>query len=232
MDTQTVFPTAPLLRPDQMENAQAEIKSLEAKLQNPLIQDKGEVHKQLRRAKHTTEMQTPRPPASAEEEGRMVMRSKSLLGDILHGMPSQEEMRKSPPGAVDKHRQWERRNKTKILEWKNLQLRLNAGSGDRDVANLERHRPTASSLNMDSAFIPGKQFYMPETTGPAVPFNDEQLALLRKMSPALADQLALMSNAQRQEVKDAVVGIGLSEEVVVKKNKGGRPKKAKPAVQA
>ena len=162
----------------------------------------------------------------------MVVRSKDLLGDILQGMPSQEEMRKSPPGAVDKHRQWERRNKTKILEWKNLQLRLNAGSGDRDVANLERHRPTASSLNMDSAFIPGKQFYMPETTGPAVPFNDEQLALLRKMSPALADQLALMSNAQRQEVKDAVVGIGLSEEVVVKKNKGGRPKKAKPAVQA
>lgn len=204
-----VFDTKPLYRPDQLESAQLEIKSLEAKLSNPLIQDKGEVSKQLRRARHMLELQTPLPPANAEEEGRMVARSKELLSDILQGMPSHEEMRKSPPGAVDKHRTWERRNKPKILEWKNLQLRLTAGSGDREIANLERHRPRASTLNMDTAFIPGKQFFMPDTNGPAVVFNDEQIALLRQMSPQLADVLAMMSNPQRQQVKDTIVGIGL-----------------------
>jgi hypothetical protein len=209
MQTQT-FDTKPLLRPDQLQSAQEEIKALEHKLSNPLIQDKGEVNKQLRRARHTLETQTPRAPQNPEEEGRMVARSKELLGQILEGMPSQEEMRKAPPGAVDKHRQWERRNKSKILEWKNLQLRLTVGSGDREVANLERHRPKASTLNMDSAQIPGRNFFMPDTAGPSVVFTSEQIALLRTMSPQLADALAIMTNPQRQEVKDAVVGIGLA----------------------
>jgi hypothetical protein len=231
METQAAFGTKPLLRPDQLQSAHEEIASLEAKLSNPLIQDKGQVRKQLVQARKLTEQQTPLPPANSEEEGRMVARSKELLEKILRGMPSQEEMRKSPPGAVDKHRKWEARNKPAILEWKNLQLRLTAGSGEREVANLERHRPTASTLNMDNAQITGKQFFMPATSGPAVTFNDDQIAVLRQLSPQLADALALMSNADRAMVKDTISGIGLAEEVVVKKNKGGRPKKSKP-VQA
>jgi len=211
METQ-VFDTKPLYRPDQLQNAKEEIRSLEAKLSNPQIQDKGEVGKQLRRAKHMLAAQTPEPPTSGEEEGRMVARSKQLLSDILQGMPSHEEMRKSPPGAIDKHRHWEGRNKAKILEWKNLQLRMTAGSGDREVANLERHRPHASTLNMDNAFIPGRNFFMPDTSGPAVVFNAEQLALLRKMSPQLADAIGMMNNVQREEVKNAISGIGLAQE--------------------
>lgn len=205
-----VFDTKPLFRPDQLQSAKEEIKSLESKLSNPLIQDKGEVNKQLRRARHTLEMQTPRPPSDGDEEGRMVARSEELLSDILQGMPSQEEMRKAPPGAVDKHIRWEKRNKLKILEYKNLQLRLNPG--ERDAANLERYRPTSSTLNMDNAQIQGKQFFMPATTGPGVTFNDAQIALLRQFSPQLADALALMSNTDRQQVKDAITGIGLAQE--------------------
>lgn len=209
MDTQPAFDTKPLLRPDQLQTAKEEIKSLENKLSHPLIQDKGEVRRQLVRARKTLEMQTPQPPSSPEEEGRMVARSRQLLGQILEGMPSQEEMRKAPPGAVDKHRRWESRNKPKILEWKNLQLRLKPGEGE--AANLERHRPTASSLNMDSAQIQGKNFFMPETSGPSVTFNDQQLAMIRQLSPAMADALALMSNHDRQQVKDTITGIGLAE---------------------
>lgn len=207
----STFSTKPLLRPEQMENAKEEISSLEAKLVNPLIQDKGEVRKQLIRARKAMEDQTPRPPQNVEEEERLVRREKQLLDQILEGMPSQEEMRKAPPGAVDKHMSWERRNKQKILEWKNIRLRLTAGSGNRDAANLELHRPKASSLNMDNAQIPGRQFFMPETSGPAVTFTDAQLALLRRLSPQLADSVALMSNDQRQEVKDTITGIGLAE---------------------
>jgi hypothetical protein len=221
METQTVFDTKPLLRPDQLERAKEEISTLEAKLKNPLIQDKGQVQKQLVNARRLTEQQTPVPPQDSEEEGRMVRRSKELLGKILEGMPSQEEMRKAPPGAVDKHLRWERRNKQSILEWKNLQLRLRPGEGE--AANLERFRPTTSTLNMDSAQIQGKQFFMPNTTGPSVVFTDEQLAMLRKLSPEIADQISMMSNDQRAMVKDHITGIGLSEKP---RNKGGRPRKA------
>ena len=140
METQ-VFDTKPLLRPHQVQEAKDEIKSAEEKLKSPHIEDKGEVAKQLRRMSKAFAEQAPQAPINGEEEGRMVARSKSLLSDILVGMPSQEEMRKAPPGAVDKHMKWEKANKLKILEWKNLQLRLTHGE-ESEAAVLERHRPS------------------------------------------------------------------------------------------
>lgn len=226
MQAQPVFDTKPLLRPEQVVTATEEVKSLEAKLVNPLIQDKGEVQRQLVRARKALVDQTPVAPA-AEEEGSMVRREKELLSKILEGMPSQEEMRKAPPGAVDKHMRWEKANKLRILEWKNIKLRLNAGSSDKDIANLEVHRPKTSTLNMDNAQIPGKQFFMPETTGPAVTFSDEQLALLRQVSPALADTIGMMTNAQRQQVRDAVEGIGLANVKASADGKRGVEKREK-----
>ncbi len=209
MEAPAEFSTKPLLRPAQLEDMQNQVKVAEAKLSNPAIQDKGEARKQLQRTRATLEAQTPRPPVDAVEEGRMVSRQKHLLDQILVGMPSQEEMRKAPPGAVDKHMAWEKRNKPKILEWKNLQLRLKPG--EREAANLERHRPSASTLNMDNAYIQGKQIYIPDGVGNTVTFNEQQIAALRLVSPQLADALSLMSNAERAQVKEAVVGIGLAK---------------------
>lgn len=233
MQAQPVFDTKPLLRPQQVEEAKSEIASLEKQMDSRHIEDKNEVHKKLMRTKKTFEEQVPRVPTSGEEEGRMVSRQKQLLDEILVGMPSQEEMRKAPPGAVDKHMGWERRNKPKIAEWKNLQLRLKPG--EREAANLERHRPTSNTLNMDNAYIAGKKIYIPDGVGNTVTFSTEQIAALRLVSPQLADALSLMSNQERSQVKDAVAGIGLAGEVKVdkpKKNKGGRPKKVKPEAQA
>ena len=221
METQTVFPTKSLLRPDQVNSAKDEIKALESKLQNKHIEDKAEVSRQLRRAKKDFETQLPQPPANGEEEDRMVKRAKQLLSEITVGMCSQEEMRKAPAGAVDKHRAWEARNKPKIMEWKHIMLRMTAGSGDRDAANLEKHRPRASSLNMDSAQIPGKQFYMPETTGPAVTFSDAQIEALRAVDPDLAERLSTLSNPQRQVVKD-IVGDGIGLAFTTKASQDGK----------
>lgn len=211
MQSQPMFDTKPLLRPAQAELARNEIKTLEAKLNSPHIGDKAEAAKQLRRVRASVESQLPVPPASADEEGRMVRRSNELLNDVLAGMPSQEEMRKAPPGAVDKHMQWEKRNKLKILEWKNLQLRLKPG--EPEAANLERHRPTSSSLNMDNAHISGKQFYFPRgDVGLAVTFSDEQIAAIRALDPETANKLCFMSNEQRSEVKGIITAesLGLS----------------------
>lgn len=207
-----VFPATPLLHPEQVSSAKDEIKSLEAKLSNKHIEDKGEVSRQLRRAVQDFEKQAPVAPSNPDEEGRMVKRSRELLDKILVGMPSQEEMRKAPPGAVEKHMKWEARNKPRIMEWRHIMRRLTAGSSDRDAANLELHRPTRSTLNMDSAQIPGAMYFMPETTGPSVTFTDAQIATLRALDPALADRLATLTNPQRAQVKE-IIGIGLDTPV-------------------
>ena len=200
MENAVTFDTKPLLRPAQLDEAKNQVKQAEAKLSNPAIQDKGEARKQLIRARQTLESQTPRPPADAAEEGQMVARSKHLLNQILTGMPSQEEMRKAPPGAVDKHMGWEKRNKPAILEWKNLQLRLRPG--EREAANLERHRPVASSLSMDNAVVHGKNIFIPDNVGATVVFSDAELAQMDGLKAGLRDTVGSMSNEQRQVVKD------------------------------
>lgn len=201
METQ-VFDTKPLLRPNQLAEMRDEVKSAEAKLNNPAIQDKGEARKQLIRTRATLESQTPRPPVDAAEEGRMVARSKHLLSEVLAGMPSQEEMRKAPPGAVDKHMGWEKRNKPKIMEWKNLQLRLRPG--EQEAANLERHRPVGSTLSMDNAFIQGKNIYIPENVGATVTFSDAEMAQIMALKPGLAGTVGTMTNEQRAVVKEMI----------------------------
>ena len=198
------------LRPDQVKLAREEIASLEARLQNPHIQDKGEVRRQLIRVRKQTEEQAPRPPENTGEEEALVKREKELLAEIIPAMCSMEEMRKSPPGAVDKYIKGEGSTsiKTKIIEWKNIRLRLNPG--EREIANLERFRPVASTLNMDNAMIPGKQFYMPETNGPSIIFTDEEMMNLRALKPSLADAVGVMSNEQRALVKDLLEGFNVA----------------------
>jgi len=195
------FDTKPLLRPHQLDEMRADVQAAEAKLSNPAITDKGAARNQLIRSRKALDEQTPKPPADAAEEGRMVAREKQLLNEILSdGIPSQEEMRKAPPGAVDKHMGWERRNKLKILEWKNLRLRLNPG--EREAANLERFRPVSSTLSMDGAVIPGQRFHIPEGVGATVTFSDAELGQMDALKPGLRDTVGSMSNEQRAVVKD------------------------------
>ena len=211
MDTATPqFDITPLLRPGQVEAMQDQVRIAEAKLTNPAILDKGEARKQLIRARKSLESQTPRPPASAEEEGRMVARERELRAELLEGICSQEEMRKAPPGAVDKNMAWDKRNKRKMLEWKNLRLRLMPG--EREAANFERYRPVASTLSMDNAVIQGKQFYLPPgDVGVAVVFSDDELAKLRQIKPALADAVGAMSNEQRAVVKELIDAVPMDK---------------------
>src|SRR6266576_7125529 len=158
---------AALLRTDQVEEMEQEKDALTKKLSSPHIEDKGAVHEQLQRVTHQLETQRPMP-YSGKELDAAVRREAELRSEWTQGMLSQEEMRKSPPGAVDRHRAWEKRNIVKIEEWQNIQRRLNAGSDDRESASIERFRPTLSSMNMDGALIPGKQFFLPPA-GAATP---------------------------------------------------------------
>jgi len=192
-----------LLRPQQVAEMTDEKTRLEKAVANPHIQDRGEAMRALRRISKQIETQTP-TAFTGEEEGKAVKREAALREKILEGMPSQEEMRKSPSGAVGKHMAWEKRIKPLLAEWKNIKLRLGVGSTDPDLANFERYRPTNSSLNMHNTIVAGTQYFMPETTSPTVVFNDAQIELLRKLAPDVADKLSMMDNATRAEVKQIV----------------------------
>lgn len=152
--------TAHLLRPNQRDELRAEQMELENKLKNPHIEDKGAVGSQLKRLNIQLEKQSPIEPKGQEKDS-LVKREAKLRDEMLKGMPSQEEMRKCPPGAIGKHMRWEKDNKKKLLEWKNIRLRLNADSDDPDVANFEMHRPLRNTLNMDNAQISGKEYFFP-----------------------------------------------------------------------
>lgn len=195
--------TQNFLRPQQVVEMTDEKNRLERAVANPHIQDRGEAVRALRRISKQIETQTP-TAFTGDDEGKAVKREYALREKILEGMPSQEEMRKSPAGAVGKHMAWEKRVKPFLAEWKNIKLRLGVGSTDPDLANFERFRPTSSTLNMHNTIVQGTQYYMPETSSQSVVFNDAQIELLRSLAPDVADKLSFMTNEQRSEVKKIV----------------------------
>ena len=235
MQTQIAESKVSLLRTDQVEEMEGEVGALQEKLKNPNFQgDRGEVSEQLRRVHYQLETQRPRAYESHEIDAA-VKREMELRADWLNGMLSQEEMRKCPPGAVDRHRAWEKRNKPKIAEWQNIQRRMNAGSEDRESASIERFRPVASTMNMDGAQIPGKQIYLPPNmAGLPVVFSAEQIAIIRLCNPQLADMLGTLTNVQRAEVKDALTvptaaqirsRKGVEKREAMKRERNAKPKR-------
>jgi hypothetical protein len=148
------------LRPRQVEAMEDEARGLEETLADPRarLENRGEVQKLLGRVKRDLETQRP-PETTPEQRDKLAREEKSLREEMCGVMPSQEEMRKSPPGAVGKEMRFQKDMKEKMLRWKNIQLLLNPGSDDPDVANFERFRPRTSTLNMDNAQIPGQMFF-------------------------------------------------------------------------
>lgn len=149
-----------VLRKNQRDELKRDIAEGERRLQNPQVQDKPGTAHQIRRLKKQLETQSP-VELQPNEKDVLAARIRDLENEIPVGMPSHEEMRKAPDGAIGRHMAWEKRNKTKILEWKNAKVTLDPDSEDPDLANVERLRPVRSMLNMDSALIPGKSFNFP-----------------------------------------------------------------------
>jgi hypothetical protein len=158
-------PSANLLRPAQMVEHYNDLKHAEADLENPKVQDKGAVRQRIGNLKKQYESQAPRPITDGGTKDALAKEADMLLGQILPGMLSQEEMRKNPAGSVDLHLRWERANKAKILRWKKIQCLLNADGSDphtwdRDAANLERFRPQGAQDKLRAnAQITGQMTY-------------------------------------------------------------------------
>lgn len=138
--------------------------NLRAMLNDPMkgarIEDRPAMERKEREISKRIETTVP-PDLTPEQRDKMAKLEKELAEKICVGMPSSEEMRKSPPGALGKHMKHERANKNNILVWKNCRLALNKGDDDPDLANVELLRPRTSSLNMDNAIVPGTSYDIP-----------------------------------------------------------------------
>ncbi len=117
----------------------------------------------LQRRKHALNKQilegSPPNDLQGATKDALYSRQQELESDIKVGMPTHEEMRRNPAGAVDKHRKWERANKTRILERQNILHLLNPDDDSKDLTNLDLLRPSqlpqTTSTFMSDAQIPG-----------------------------------------------------------------------------
>ncbi len=209
--------TKPLLRPDQVKDNENEVKRLSGMIDpnnhaSKVIQDKAMVRTMLHNVKR--DLETQRPTAYSHEElDSAVAREAYLREEFIAGMPTAAEMRKAPPGTLSKNIAWEKRNKSVIMEWKNIRKRLHA-SGDLKgidrmdsygVSNVEMYRPTGGSQegNMNNAVIPGKQYYMDDIPSSVV-FTDDDIEKLKTLDPELAKGLAVMSAEGRAAIKEII----------------------------
>ena len=196
-----------LLRPNQVTDTKEKINQVESTLKQPHVQDPAALHQQLSSLRSSLDSQTPTAYPAAEVDAA-VAREQELRERITEGMPTQAEMRKSPPGAVQKHINWETQHKAEIVEWKNLQLRLHSDNPDPDIANMEKFRPVggAGEMNMDNALIPGKDYFIPNHVTQVSVMSEKESSALKDVDPELHSKMALLSNEQRAEVLDKVRG--------------------------
>lgn len=201
-----------LLRPAQVDETKDEVARIEGMLGDPKaqIEDRPLAQKQLNNMKKVLHEQTPTPFDDAAIDAAIKTEKELREQMIGDGMPTQAEMRKCPPGAVEKLRSWENRNKTRMQNWKYLRQRINAETTDPDVANFEKFRPTggAAELSMDNAVIAGKQYRLPPSgAGPVVVMSAKESAALKELDPEVHDMMAMATNDQRAEILDFVRGV-------------------------
>ena len=166
-----------LLRKRERDEKADEIAKEQRNLDNPKIEDKTQVKRNIALLKHQVDKFSPEPLAPAEKD-KLARLEKQLAEKIRDGMPTDETMRKNPVGAIDQHTAWERAKKKLIKVWKNVRIQLNPDSDDRDLANVERLRPRGQMDRMRTdAQIVGQMTYgsIPDELWPFEPSKETAL---------------------------------------------------------
>lgn len=214
--------TTPLLSQEQVRDLEDEIRNIEGIVNGPIhvqqpVQDMKNLRRQYNAVKEQLAKLKPRP-YRRDQLDDAIARHDELMDRIKEGMPTPAEMRRMPPGSLEKHMNWEDRNKTAVLEWKNIRKRLHVG-GDvpgtgrhaYNISNVERLRPKGGSQELDLSVtkIKAKSFYGTDTARAGNPvFTDHDIEALRDSgNPDVADELALLSAEERQLIKDYLVQI-------------------------
>lgn len=153
-----------LLRPHQVMELTEEANRIDRMLvgeHRGAVQDANALRKASKRIRKAVDAAAPQPYEGAEKD-KMAVRASVLRDKIQEGMLSRVEMRRNPVGAVDRHLAWEKANKGRILEYKHIMLRLNSGTEERNVANIEKFRPEGGMSYTSEAQISGHLAMSPQ----------------------------------------------------------------------
>ena len=171
------------------------------------------------------------PNLTPQAKDALAKRLGDLEEKIRVGMPTHEEMRRNPAGAVDKHRRWERLNKDAVLERRNILIALNPGDDSKDLTNIDLIRPSSvapgAATFMPDAQIPGHFAMTPAAKAnwplgePKLdtPLNQAERAEAVEAKPAKREWTAEQKEAARQR------GLNLAK-------KAAEARAAKAAVKA
>jgi len=173
------------LKPSQRTAIEQDLVASEELLTNPnmssYITDKSALRRQVKQMKDTLDTQSPQPYETSTEKNAAVKRERQLREEFTQGIPSKEEMRRNRggDGTVYKHMKWEKANKAKILEWREIIKRLESDSDDPDLTNYERFRPerpfgydtTAQIAGHHAMSMQAKENWPDDLKGPTVKSN-------------------------------------------------------------
>ena len=183
-----------LLRPHQMVQHEQDITQCEADLANAGVKMKGIVRQRKKALEKQYLDQAPQPITDPGLRDRVAKRINDLEEQIKVGLPTAEEMRKATNITVEQHRKWERLNKPKIKEWRNLLRQLNTDTSDpdthdRSLGDIERLRPISAQDRLRTdGFITGKMSYgsVPQENWDAI-FPEPQNTALKQAERVAAE---------------------------------------------
>ena len=153
------------LKTRQVVDYQDEIKAIDDMLNDgkSKIENRADMNQRVQQLRQTLAHGAP-PDTTPDQRTALAKEEASLREEIKSEMLSQEELRKCPPGAIGAELKFQRRNKAKIIRWKNIMRTLHKGDDDPDISNMEKFRGKVNRLNMDNAVIPGKQHFLSPDT--------------------------------------------------------------------
>lgn len=190
-----------LLRPHQMVQHEQDLRQCESDLQNAGVKMKGIVRQRKKALEKQYLDQAPQPITDPILRDKVAKRITQLEEQIKVGLPTAEEMRKATNITVEQHRKWERLNKPKIKEWRNLLRQLNTDTSDpdthdRSLGDIERLRPMSAQDRFRSdGFITGKMSYG------AVPQENWDLVFDPPQNTALQQAIRVQEEAAPAPVK-------------------------------
>lgn len=131
-----------------------EIGAIDRKLADPVerkfLQNPGRLKQQNDRRKQNLLAQSPPTdlrPSQRDKLGRLEALTRDFVAE---NMPTAEQMRHNPPGAVDHHRAWDKATKPALLTWKRVRVLRHPDSDELDLCNFERYRPAVATRNLFS----------------------------------------------------------------------------------
>lgn len=128
------------MTPQQRERIREDTAHMKEAVQTGRLQFTQHMKAQIKRQEAMLQDGTP-PELTPEQRDVAIARVKTLNEEIKVGMPTEREMNKKVADTLDRHMEWEKANKEKVLERKKLLRMIDPENDLPNYANIEKIRP-------------------------------------------------------------------------------------------